>query len=63
MWWSAVCVLHWLLLTVEYQAVIQDRLRHMVGRSLGGFYAHDGILGSQDPEWIQGALNVLIRMF
>ena len=36
---------------------------HGMGRGLGFFYAADGILGSRDPEWIQGALNILIGMF
>ena len=26
------------------------------------FYADVGLIGSRDPEWLQGALNVLIRL-
>ena len=56
-------VRHWLSLTVEDEAVIQDRLGHAVDWILGVFYADDGTLGSWDLEWIQGALNVIIRLF
>ena len=27
------------------------------------FNAYDGLLVSQEPEWLQGALNVLVRLF
>ena len=27
---------------------------------MGVFYADNGIIGSREPEWIQGAINVLI---
>ena len=27
------------------------------------FYAHDGLVGLRDPDWIQGSLNVLIGIF
>ena len=30
---------------------------------MGVFYAYDGLLGYQDLEWLQGALNVLISLF
>ena len=53
-------VRNWLFLMVEYGAVLYDRLRHAVGRSLGFFYVDDGILGSWDPEWLKGTLNVLL---
>ena len=36
---------------------------HTVGRTLGIFYMNDGLLVSWDPEWLQGALNVLIGLF
>ena len=45
-------VRHWLLLIVEDRSVIQDRLEHVLGHILGVFYVHDGVLGSQDPEWL-----------
>ena len=34
-----------------------------MGRSLGVFYADDGLIGSQDTKWIQGDLDVLIGLF
>ena len=55
-------VRHWILPTVEDLEVIQDRLVHVVGWSLGVFYVNEGLLGLWDPEWMQGALNVLIGM-
>ena len=56
-------VCHCLSMTVEEEAVIQDVLGHVVGRSLGFFYSDDEILSSRYPEWLHGALNVLIRLF
>ena len=35
----------------------------MVGRCLGLIYADDSVVELQDPEWLQGALNVLIGLF
>ena len=34
-----------------------------MGWSLGVFYVDDDLLVSREPEWIQVALNVLIRLF
>ena len=34
-----------------------------MGRSMGVFYADNGFIVFQDPEWIQGAVNVLIGLF
>ena len=48
---------------MEDKAVIEDRLVHAVVHILGVFYADYWILGSQDKEWIQGSLNVLVGMF
>ena len=56
-------VRHWILLKMEDKVVIQDRLIHSVGWILGVFYADDELLVSQDLEWIQGILNVIIRLF
>ena len=56
-------VRHWISLMVEDEAVIQEGLGHAVGQKLRVFYVYDGILGSRDPEWIQGSLNVLVGMF
>ena len=58
---SVVC--HWLSLTGEEKAVMQDGLGHAVGQSLGVLYKYDGLLGSRDLEWIQGSLYVLIGWF
>ena len=55
-------VRHWTSMTVEDEAFIQSGLGHAFGRRLGIFYAYDGVMGSQDPEWLQGALNILIRL-
>ena len=56
-------VRHWLSTKVEDNAVINDSLGHVVGRSLGVFYTNDDILGSQDQECIQVEINVSIGMF
>ena len=56
-------VVYWILLMGEYRSVVYDVLVHAVGRILGVFYASDVLLGYQDPEWLQGALNVLIGLF
>ena len=55
-------VRHWLLLMVEYGSVVHDGLGHAAGRILGMFYTDDGILVSQDLEWLQGTLNILIGL-
>ena len=34
-----------------------------VGRFMGVFYADEGMIGSRDPEWLQGTINVLIGLF
>ena len=34
-----------------------------VGRCMGMFYADDVMVVSKDPEWLQGDINVLIRLF
>ena len=39
-------VRHWLSMTMK------DGLEHAVGRGMEVFYADDGIIASQDPEWI-----------
>ena len=56
-------VRNWILLTVEYGAVIQEGLVHAVVWSLGVLYMDHGLLGLRYPEWLQGALNVLIGLF
>ena len=47
-------VFHCLSPKVEDKAVIQDGLGHVIVRILGVSYEGDGLLGSRDPEWIQG---------
>ena len=56
-------VRNWLSMTVEYEAVIHDGLVHAVEMSIGVFYADNGLIGSSDLEWLQGAINVLIGLF
>ena len=55
-------VRNWLALMVEDHLVAQEGLGLAVGRCLGLFYADDIVVGSQYPEWLQGALNVLISL-
>ena len=43
--------------------VAHDGLGLAVGRCLGLFNAIGSMVGLQDPEWIQGTLNVLIGFF
>ena len=30
---------------------------------MGMFYEDEGIIGSREPQWIQGAINALIGLF
>ena len=53
----------WLEMTMEEQRVDHDRLGKTVGRCLGVFYAEDGMVGSQDPDWLQHSMNVLLGLF
>ena len=50
-------------MTVDDDTVIQDSLVHAVGRSMEVVYEDDGLIGSREPEWLQGSLNVLIGLF
>ena len=56
-------VRHWLPMKVEDNSIIHNGLVHALGRSLGVFYAVDGLIWSQDPEWFQGVLNRFIGLF
>ena len=56
-------VRNWLALTVEDQLVAQKGLGLAVGRCLGLFYVYNGVVGSQDLEWLRGALNMIIGLF
>ena len=51
---------HWLFITVEDVAVIQDGMGYTVGWILGVFYVDNGLLGLRDLEWLQVTLNVFI---
>ena len=55
-------VRNWLSMTVEDDTIIHDDLGHAVGQIMGVFYAYNGFIGSQDPEWLQRALNVIIGL-
>ena len=50
-----------LALTVEDQLVSKEGLGLALGRCLGLFYAKARVVGSWDPEWLQGSLNVIIE--
>ena len=50
-------------LTVEDDSTTNDRLGMAVGRCMVVFCADGGMIRSRDQECIQGAINVLIRLF
>ena len=50
-------------MTVDNQLVTHEGLGLSVGRYVGLFYASYGVVGSQDMEWLQVALNVFISLF
>ena len=50
-------------MTIYNDLVIHGGLGHAVGQSLGVFYVDNGLLRLWEPEWIEGALNVLIGLF
>ena len=52
-----------LVMMVEEQLVAQDGLGLAVERCLGIFYDDSGMVESLYPEWLQGALNMLIILF
>ena len=54
---------NWMYMIVERKFVFNYGLGLEVGWYMGMFYADDGLVGSQDLEWLQGALNVLIVLF
>ena len=53
----------WMVMTIEYQAMVQEILELYVGRDQGVFYSDNGIIGSRDSESLQNALNVVIGIF
>ena len=52
-----------LALMVEDQLFAQEGLELAVWRCLVIFYEVNGVVGSRDPEWLQGTINVLIGLF
>ena len=56
-------VWYWLSVIVEYSAFIHDGMGHAVGSIVGVLYADDGLIGSQDTEWIVGGISILIGLF
>ena len=30
---------------------------------MGVFYVYNGLIGPRDPEWLKGAINVIIGLF
>ena len=47
----------------QNQMVAQELMGLVAGRCLGLFYNDDKMVGSWDPECLQGALNVIICLF
>ena len=56
-------LLHFMSLIVEDEPVTNEGLGMEVGRCKDVFYSYDGMIGSRDPEWLQGVINVIIRLF
>ena len=54
---------NWIVLTVEDKLVAHDRMGLAVEWCLGLIYVDDGMVGSRDPECLQGSLNVLFDFF
>ena len=50
-------------LTVEDLSSTHEELGMAVGRCMGMFYANGRMIVSRDPEWLQGTINVIIRLF
>ena len=44
-----------LAMTTDYQLVAQDGMRLAARGCLVLLYTNNGVVGSHDPEWIQGA--------
>ena len=53
----------WMKMTIKYQTVSQYSVGLNVGRCLVLFYADDVMVGAQDSEWLQNALNFIIGLF
>ena len=50
----------WLVMSVKDQAVAHEGMGLNLGRCLVVIYANNGIIRSQESEWLQNAVNVLI---
>ena len=50
----------WLSMTVEDQSVDHDGLGETIGWFLGGLYANDGMVRSQDADWLQHSMYFLV---
>ena len=48
---------------VEEKIVTHERMGLVLGWCIGMLYVDDGLVGLRDPEWLQGALNMLIGIF
>ena len=52
-----------LSMVVDDDNGINNRMGHAVGQSMEVLYKDDGLIVFQDPEWLQGSLNVIIGLF
>ena len=50
-------------MTVKEQRVDHGRLVYTARWCLGVFYANDSMVGSQDADWLQHLMNVLVGLF
>ena len=48
---------------MEYDSDTHDGIGMAVGKCMGLFHADDGMIGLRYPEWLQGAINVLTKIF
>ena len=53
----------WLTMIVEDQRVDHGGLGETIGRCLGVLYAEDGMVVSQDADWMQRSMNILVGLF
>ena len=56
-------VQNWLSMVLEDKLFTHDGMELAVGQCMWIFYTDDGLVGSQDLEWLQGSLNGLIGLF
>ena len=53
----------WLDMIMEDQRVAHDGLGETNGRCLGVLYANNGMVGSQEADWLHHSMNVLVELF